>query len=230
MSEYKTITAHVDYIREVLRQTSDDTNYPDELIYKTLLDSRALLIHRELDKMKFISPFNYNTFCVPLECTSYHDCECVPSDDCKVLKSTVELPRPMRSKIQEMMQVNTTDGKITIQMKDPFIGKYQKYSNTQKKKPFYWIINNKLVIFGLDCCTKTMMVSMIAEDPLEVSGITNCGPDEDKPCFDATTDNFPIDGYLVPAMYELTLKALVVSLKMREDDSNDASQDNKEKS
>lgn len=226
MSQTKTIGGHIDYIREILRQTSDDTNYPDELIYKALIEARSAILYRSLAKHKFVSEFNYQTFCLPLELSNYNDCNCVPEDDCKVLKSTTEIPRPMRNQIGVLMQITDSIRGVTYNNKRPYVAKLDQYKNTNKDKPYYDIINSKLVLFRHPdkYCLKYVLVTGIFEDPLEISNSLFCM--DDMPCYDPQKDDFPIEGHLVMPMYELVFKQFGVSFGMVEDDSNDASQDN----
>lgn len=225
MSELKTIGAHIDYIRELLRQTSDDTNYPDELIYKAIIEARAILLYRSLSKHKFVSEFNYQTFCLPLELTNYTDCECIPEDDCKVLKSTIEIPIPMVNQIGVLMQITDTDRKTIYRNKRPYVAKLDKYKTTNKDVPYYDILNRKAVIFRHPdkYNLKLVLVTGIFEDPMEVSNELFC---TNGPCYEPLKDHFPLEGNLIMPLYELVLKQFGFSFNMVEDDSNDASQDN----
>ena len=233
MSDLKSIGAHIDYVREIIRQTSDDTNYPSELIYKSLLASRSILLHREANKYKPWSSWNYQSFCLPLEKATYHDCDCVPdvvNGECVILKSCVEIPRPVRSNLGEIIRITSLDGRIPYYEKPPHIGRFNKYRTTNAHKPFWTVINNNLAMFNVpDNCLDVVLVSGVFEDPAELSNSLLCDT-EGNPCFNIEADSFPVDPYLNGPMYDLTLKKLGIALQMIEDDSNDASQDNPKRS
>lgn len=228
MSDYATAAAHVGAMREMLRQSSDDTNYTDELLYKLLLDARSLLLRRELDKHKPISKWNFQSYCIPLAMGEYHDCDCVPVSGCKVLKSTIPIPRPLRSMMSDIMYITTIDGIKRIPYKSVSFGKYQKYKNTGKNAPYYDINNEYLIVFNMPLTLKALLVTAVVEDPSELSNSALCTPSEEAglDCYNVLLSRFPIDGHLVQAMYEVALKMIGVALKMGEDDTNDASNDN----
>jgi len=229
MSEFKTIAAHIDDLRILLRQTSDDSIYSDKYLYKKLLDARAELLRREIDKHKLISDFNFITMClnvipgVPLECGC--------SDlQCKVLVSTQTLPKPLQNKYSLFLKIY--DGNFNeIPKGDSTTSKFFKYYKTLKKKTSWDIINNKLVIYNSDLRIKNFIVKTLPEDPLELSNYTytnTCGCEiiqtEGTPCFDILTSNFPIDSWLNIPMYEMVRQQLLGGI-ITEDNSNNAQSD-----
>jgi hypothetical protein len=230
MSNLQSVGAHIDYIRELIRQTSDDTNYPDELIYRAILSARSLLLHREANKYKPWSTWNYQSFCLPLEKATYHDCDCVPdvvNNECIILKSCVEIPRPIRSHLGEIIRITSLDGQTRYYEKTPDQGKYNKYRTTNKTKPFWTVVNGNLAFFNVpDNCWKSVLVTGVFEDPSELDNTLLCEASEGTNCFSIELDDFPVDPYLTGAMYDLTLKKLGIAIQMVDDDSNDASQDN----
>lgn len=226
MSEFKTIAAHVDTLRELIRQTSDDTIWSDKFLYKQLLDARSILIKRELDKHKLISDFNYITMCLNMEPGVPVECGC--SDlQCKVLVSTQTLPSTLQNKYSLFLQV--MDGSYNnIPYGNSTTSKYFKYYKTLKDKKSWAIVNNKLVIYNADLRIKNFIVKLIPEDPVELatysySNICGCEveSEETTPCFTPLTSNFPIDSWLNIPMYELAKEQLLGKLP-KEDRSNDA--------
>ena len=93
-----TLKEHVYFIQNIINKgpRSDDARYSNRFIAHALKQTRSLLLKRKIDKYHALSPQNYLTVCVPLELSSYHDCTCIPDVfDCKVLKSTCELPQEL---------------------------------------------------------------------------------------------------------------------------------------
>jgi hypothetical protein len=226
MSEFKTIKAHIDDLREQLRQTSDDTIWSDKYLYKKLLDARVVLIKREIDKHRLVSEFNYITMCLSVEPGVPLDCGCKDLQ-CKVLVSTQELPKPLQGKYSLFLEV--FDGSYNqLPYGNSITSKYFKYYATLQDKKSWAIINNKLVVYNADLRNKTFIVKIVPEDPVELAtySFTNtCGcdvpPVESTPCFDPATSEFPIDAWLNIPMYEMVKEQLLGKL-LKEDLSNDA--------
>tara|TARA_R110000765_G_scaffold57194_2_gene112368 strand:+ start:1437 stop:2138 length:702 start_codon:yes stop_codon:yes gene_type:complete len=214
MSEFKTIAAHIDDLRSQLRQTSDDSIYTDKYLYKKILDARSVLIKRELDKHRLLSDFNYNTICMNVVPGVPVECGC--SDlQCKVLVSTIELPKPLQNKYSLFLKVY--DGAYNeIPKGDSTKSKFFKYYRTLKNKSSWDIVNNKLVIYNADFRIKSFIVKLVPEDPAELADYVYnnaCGCDTvagaDIPCFDVETSNFPLDSWLAIPMYEMVKKQLL---------------------
>ena len=96
-----TLAEHVYFIQNIINRgvASDDARYSNRFIAHALKQSRSRLVKIKLDKADFISESNYQRICIPLEESSYHDCACINiEDNCKVLRSTIELPEYMSAK------------------------------------------------------------------------------------------------------------------------------------
>tara|TARA_R110002167_G_scaffold359085_2_gene575503 strand:+ start:1319 stop:2017 length:699 start_codon:yes stop_codon:yes gene_type:complete len=225
MSEFKTIAAHIDDLRNQLRQTSDDSIYTDKYLYKKILDARSMLLKRELDKHKLISDFNYMTICMNVVPGVPVECGC--SDlQCKVLVSTLELPKPLQNKFTLFLKVY--DGNYDeIPKGDSTKSKFFKYYKTLKNKSSWDIVNNKLVIYNADFRIKSFIVKLIPEDPAELADYTytsTCGCDTtgvDVPCFNVLTSDFPLDSWLSITMYDIIKKQLLGGIT-NEDLTNNA--------
>lgn len=222
-----TIGFEIDKVRHLIRQTSDDTSFSDEMIYSMLLDNRNILIYRELSKDKFRSKFLFKTVCMPLEKAKDIPCDCIPSRlGCTVLKSKFKIPKPVRSPIAEIITITTIDGRTQFSYKEVRVGKYNKYSRVHlEAAPYYTIYNEYLYIIGYPGNSlPAILLSMVPEDPSAFDNINLCTPDTitEETCFNPLVDSFNIDGYLIGAMIDMTLERLGITLKLPEAVSNDA--------
>lgn len=221
------IAGVIDKVRELIRQTSDDSVYADEFLYSILLDHRNLLLYRELNKNKYISKFLYKTICMPLIESNQIPCDCLPDGlGCTVLRSKYKIPKPLRSQSYLLLKVLTLDGNHEFGYQEIRVGKYNKYKRTNSLKAYYTIYNEYLYIIGYpNNRLKAVLVEMILEDPSQADSISLCdenGNDQEETCFDPLFDTFQIDAHLVAPMIEMTLKTLTIPLQLPEDTSNDS--------
>lgn len=224
----RSIYAIVDKMKVHISAFSNDTRYTDEFIYSVLLPIRTLLLHRELEKNKSWSPFLYKTICMPLELSSNIPCDCIPEGTgCVVLKSKFKVPKPIRLRRRDIMDVLTLDGYDEFPYAPVVKGKYRKYRRTKADEAYYTIYNEYLYIIGYpDNNLKGVLLSIIMEDPCEADGISMCdenmNPLEDT-CFNPLTDTFQIDKHLEDVMIEMALKTLGFSIQLPDDISNNSS-------
>jgi len=212
-----TIPEHVDSLRILIRQISDDTIFEDQFLYRKLLDARAFVLNNELNKFKHISKWNFQTFCVPLVRGSYDDCDCAPNTNCEVLRSTLEMPKPLRSSFHEYFSVSKTlTGDEPITPSSPLKETLRKYTKTAKKK-LGWDINNKFLIIFNNTVLEYVFVRELLEDPTEAAEFCNTAT-----CYDPDTDEFPMDAKLNDSVYKRVLELLGITLQMPEDITNNA--------
>lgn len=220
MSELRTISSHIGYLRTLIKQTSDDSIFDDELLYKTFIDARSTLLARLLETNKNRSPFNYQTLYVPLTLTEFE--ECLPDGTiCKVRKSNYKLPRFFSTKHKDVFKVTTFSGH-ELNYGSLLEASLMKYTKTMADKGLYEIRDGYLIIHN-DVNLKAVLVKGIAENPLEISEFPKCNADgtfTDQTCFNPENEEIPMDGDLNTACYQLCLETLGVPFKLPEDLSN----------
>ena len=216
----------------MLRQTSDDSNYPDKFIYAILLDERNKIAEREANKRKLRSIFNKKIICMPLEVSTNIPCDCVPEHlGCKVLKSKYKIPKPLSTLYGDMINVTTIDGNKEYAFKPLTSGKYNKYSRQGNKPAYYTIFNDYLYIIGAPLNLMAVLIHIVPEDPVTMDEINLCDPEGNEQgdtCFDPTKDTFNIDGHLIPIIIELALEKLIPSMQITEDMTNNTSSPRKD--
>lgn len=218
------IPAHIDNIRMMIRQTSDDSEFTDLFLYKQLVDSRALVLTHELNKGRYVSEFNLQTFCMPFEPSTYHDCSCVSNSKCLVLKSQYELPYVLHTEYKSILTVSDLSGiKITDRGSIALSRLYQ-HTKTMGNQPFYDVVNSRVVVVNENLGKKVFLLEGLFYDPVSLSKIkvTNVdGTCQDSSCYVLATSRFPMDPELNETVYKMVLAKLGIPMQVPEDRRND---------
>lgn len=223
-----TLLEHIYAVQNILNKgvPSDDTRISNRLVEHYLKTTRSRLIKQKLDRQRHISKTNYQSICIPLAETSYHDCTCISDEfNCKVLKSTCKIPKEIVGALGSSMSVRFVDGTV-LSPGTPTRHKYATYSlsKNDSNEPFWFMENQYLIIFNkLDL--PVVMVRAIWEDPIKLEGFCGCSADgtlNDDPCYDSREDEFPVDSDLVDPMYRLTLEFLTQMYNFPEDNENNS--------
>lgn len=220
MESLKTIGAHIADLRILLRQTSDDSEYSDEYLYKLLSDTRALILYQEIQKHRKLSEWNFQTFCISLESSTYHDCSCIDDLGCKVMKSTQKIPKPLLSRYKNFFKVYNINQDYEVDKTTPLKLKRDKLSLTRSGKRGYDIVNEKLVLFN-SVGTDTLLIRGLFEDPAYITLNSACA-DQTETCTNITDAEFPVDTRFIPIIKEMILKQLVPLQKLPADVTNNA--------
>lgn len=207
---------------------SDDTRLTSRHIYSALVTARAVLIRQRAEKQQ-LSQWMYQSIpCVELIDSPKHECPCIPTNGCSVLRTKYKLPKPVTGLSDVLIQsVTTLDGNITL---DPSTFETEKYAGGNKftaKKPTYYIRNEYLYI-TIYKKLQVITLSGIFEDPIDAQLYPSFCPSDCPECeckspFDSP---FPIDGDLIRPLLQVANDELIIMLKqMGEDKSNNASDD-----
>lgn len=218
-----TLKEHVYAIQNIINHgpQSDDNRFSNRLIAHFLKSARSVLIKRKLEKMVALSDLTYQTICVPLVPSTYHDCNCIADTfDCQVLKSTCPIPKDIVSRNQSSIVTRNVLGQkidsINISRND--LAKFS-YSNRTPKTG--WLIENgHLLLLNTDLTLPMVLLTAVWEDPEAVTNYCGCVDQEITPCYNALTQAFPMDADLVMPMYEMTLQLMGVAQKYPEDNLN----------
>lgn len=216
----KTIGAHIADLRIILRQTHDDSEYSDEYLYKLLSETRAFILHQEIQKHRKISEWNFQTWCVKLQPDTYHDCDCIADLGCKVMKSVNKIPKPLLTRYKNYFKVYNINQDYEVDKTTPLKLKRDKLSLTRSGKKGYDIVNEQLVLFNA-MGTDTLLIRGIFEDPALVSLSTACTTPS-EPCTDITDAEFPLDTRFNILLKELVIKQLLAVQNLPQDITNNA--------
>lgn len=220
------INEAISRLRVILKNgiASDDNMLSSRFVYSILKTLRTKRIRQKLDSYFYLSPFYYSTIdCLPLELGHFADCPCF-TNDCFILRSKYKIPKIMSTRNKLAIKaVNTINGKI-ISESSPTKEEYKKYTKTKKDELAYFIHNNYLFIKG-STTLKVVSITAIFENPLDLTTINACDPNGNElgPCYDPTTQDFPIDEDLFDDVENMALDKLVKTMmRMPEDNENNA--------
>lgn len=225
VNELRTVKAHIDYMRETLRNYSKDSyaDLSDKAIYKLLLDARAVLISRRLYRNRTTSQFNKIPICVPLEKVKYMDCTCIPKGlDCYVLRSKFKLPNMFRSNYGEIMNVTSIDGAMQLGEVSPLKLKLEAGYTRLSNALGYQLFDGYLYVFGT-LNLPLVVVNGLWVDPTDLSEIEECKTVSGDDCYDVYNSEFPIDPELNEPMYLMVEEKLLRRSQSPVDVTNDAS-------
>ena len=220
MSKYDLVRSHIDFTRQSLRETSDDSEFTDEQIYVALLEARGLILERRLEKHKELPEDIYQTICIKLCLAPYAECEeCfgMPAD-CMILKTTDDIPTGLFDGNLELIRVTTLTGREIAPSTEP-LHRVRVYRKTGKNNYYYFRMKDKLGIFNVPFNRlKAIKVKGIFLDPVAAQEVNSCV----ESCTDLLDAKF---GTRVSDRIEIREEAIKVLLRtkqMPEDLSNNA--------
>ena len=227
-------------IREIIQRvlsayskgvSSDDVRLTKRHIYNKLLTTRALLLSREVNKKRKLSAWNYSTLpCVEIvEITSNEECPCIPDVGCSVYRSKHKLPKPIVSLSSYMIKgVYSTDAQRSIKFTEVSVNqsKYTKggkYSSNNNK----YMLHNGYIYIISKVAPIAVSIDLLVEDIMEAYNFVNYCNNNSVDCADKILEKeFPIDGYLLEPLIQITIDELVSGFLKSLQDSLNNSQDN----
>lgn len=204
-------------IFEAIRpELTDDDSIDIREIKYDVCTQRALWIKNESNKNREVnSSYIQDLGCVELEISDTGEC-CDISTGCKILRTKLDIPKPIELYYGELItRVGPVD-KLSINynyipyLSVPFVGngRFNKYAK------FVFYRNNKLYIFSRDSKIRTLKylnIQGVFYDPRLVSEFTTCSGTS---CY---TDDmeFPLAEYLIPYIEgEIIKKYAGVEIKL----------------
>ena len=227
-------------IREIIQRvlsayskgvSSDDVRLTKRHIYNKLLTTRALLLSREVNKKRKLSAWNYSTLpCVEIvEITSNEECPCIPDVGCSVYRSKHKLPKPIVSLSSYMIKgVYSTDAQRSIKFTEVSVNqsKYTKggkYSSNNNK----YMLHNGYIYIISKVAPIAVSIDLLVEDIMEAYNFVNYCNNNSVDCADKILEKeFPIDGYLLEPLIQITIDELISGFSKSLQDSLNNSQDN----
>ena len=216
-----TLLEHVYAVKNLMSKGvgSADERYTERLITYMLNSARARLIKDKMNKYGYVSPLSYQTVCIPLELTTYHDCDCIPADlGCKVLKSTCVIPRDLISKKGSSLMVKKPSGEI-INETSITANKYVQFSEANNPADIGSLVENGHIIILNNTTLQVVLLTAIWEDPNKIAKFCTCGPNgmTEIPCYDPIYDEYPIDADLSDSLVDLVVAKLKSVYQLPED-------------
>lgn len=216
----------ISLVRTTVKANSDDSKYSDQYFYTLIKSARSRLLSKKSINEQ-LSPWNWQTICVPLEKVKYHNCDCIDIG-CDVLKSKIAIPQVVlgnngnTKSLRPFIVVETFNG-----MSLPYVSPQNQITNRSTEilqdVPAYYIQDNKLIIWNtLDI--RAVMVRGVFSDPMELVKINICnedGVEYDKCTYDVLYEPFPIDEQYVNLILDDVFNRLRIPLSTQTDNVNE---------
>lgn len=210
---------HVSAVKNLIARgiPSDDFAFSDRLIAHFLGITRAKLIEQKIDKYHFISEQSYQSLCVSLEKSNFHNCCQEGDNDCQILKSVDEIPKFLNSRWGNFLKVMDLEGRVIPEI-SLTQSRFAEYALAPRIAGWFmhdnhiYVVHNKVI--------ETILLNALFDDPAQIHEL-NC-PTTGENCNDFMSEQFPIDPDLTDAMYKLTLEYLLKSYQLPNDIENNA--------
>lgn len=206
---------------------SDDSRLSSRYIYNKFLTVRSVLIaNRAKDRQK-ISQWNYQTLpCIEMVLAPIHECPCLPSDDCKILKSKYKIPRVLTDKDRHLIQsVSTLDGSFRfseILWEDIKNQKGNKYTKTVSG----YFIRDEYLYLSHDKEKEVVTMTALFANPEDVYSFVGSCTQETVSCLSPLDKDFPADSELLDGMISISVQELInLFSRTSVDEANNASDD-----
>lgn len=221
-----TLKEHVHAIRLLITRgpASDDTAISLRAIAHFLNTARALLTEQKADKYHYISEQTFQSLCVSLELSSFHNCCAITDVECKVLKSVNPLPKFLNTRWGDFAKVMTLVGDV-ISKSSPTMNNYSKYTITNNPAKAGWFIHDNHLYVINNKHLKTVLLNSLFDNPVEIAQ-ANCTTTNQVTCPAWYDSEYPIDPDLVIPAYKLVLDMIYRSMNLPPQDSSNDAQDN----
>lgn len=201
---------------------SDDTRLSNRHIYNVLMSVRSTLITQQINKKQGISAWNYQTLsCVELIKVPSHECPCIPSMGCEIVRSKYKLPAPLNGLNGHIIHsVTSIDRKVKFDEIKLNSINYQKGNKYTSSKVNYFIHQGYLY---LSTPSKIEVVSVTAlfEDPIIASKFIGYCDNSNSDCVDYLEQEFPLDKDLETVTIQMVSEELIqLFTQMVEDTTN----------
>jgi len=217
-----TIGQHLSNLKSLLNEYGRSSeSYTDQFLYEVLVGARAEIIKNKLRQYHKISEANWLRFCIALELTTAHDCDCIPEGlDCKVLRTKYKIPSVFTSRNADKISVFLFNGKpISILP----LGKWYRIKKTTEY--IASILNGYIYFWNLPHNQKAIEIVGLFSNPLELSDIPSCNPlsgEVSGQCYNTQTSEFPLEEEYKLMVYKLCMQVLQIPLQISQDVTNDS--------
>lgn len=200
--------------------SSDDFSYSNALIAHFLEVTRALLTEQKADKYRFISEQSFQSVCLPLEFANSHNCCEGPSDPCKILRSTIKIPKFLNTRWGSFTKVTDLRGTVIPELTrtQNRLSKYSRQQNTNAG----WYIQDGYIYILNNSDLEMVLVHGLFDKPSEIEQLNCKSNTTSSTCPDPFSTEFPVDPDLIVPMYNLTLEYLLKSRSLPRDEENDS--------
>lgn len=207
-----TIEKELSSLRQMIKEVADDTKYTDSYLYDIWNKQRVIVLTQETAKTGILSPWNNSRFCIELEKTKSHNCECV-AEGCDVLKTVHEVPAPISDKYIGNIIVSDLFGNIIGYSTEEAL-KSDQLDDVKKGKVRWSLYNRKIVIWN-NLAYPAIQVNGPWEDITDWMGIQYCT--DDIPCRDVFEENTGLTEKQAAAALTMAFNALFPTKQIIDD-------------
>lgn len=201
---------------------SQDTRLTARHIYSALITGRAVLLSQQYNKNQLVNEWSYQTLpCVELIKAPVHECPCVPSAGCMILRSKHKIPKPISGIDKHLFKpITSLDGTLRVD-DDTFENvKYASGNKYTSNKPSAFFRNQYLYIVARRSL-KVVPLTGLFEDIVAAKQFQSyCEDCNDCNCDDIMDMEFPIDGDLVKPLIDIAAQELIGIMKQVKEDKN----------
>lgn len=215
-----TVKEHIADFRGLIKKHEDDTPYVDQFLYSILNKANSKLEHQKALKFHKISDFTESTFCIELEKSKSHNCDCV-AVGCDVLKSIHNIPEPLVGRNKDLIKVETLGG-ILIPRKTEQEVLSDNIDDIKSGRPGWMLRSRKLIIWN-ELGYKSVQVTANWADITQWNGIQYCDSDTpEQECSTIYDMEMGISATRAFDVYSLGLQLLRIPLTEMSDITNDS--------
>lgn len=209
---------------------SDDTRLSSRHIYSKLVTARSFLLKRELDRRKLLSSRSIEHIeCIPLEVASKYQCGFTVPQNCSVLKTKCEIPKPINSNFGDYItSVSTIDGTYIFSESSWERVRYHQANKYTGNNPVYYFKNNYLFLYVHSNTDfndlKFVTIAGVFEDSLGFKCSPRCVDLADD-CESYSEKDFIVEDHLIEPIVKMAVEELLgVFNQSAEDRENNSSE------
>lgn len=218
------ISQHISNIRSLINSHNRDNKpYTDQFLYEVLVVCRNTILKQKLDRFHAISESNWISFCMAMEPSKSHNCDCVPASlDCLVLKSKWKIPDYLQSRNKSQIKIKTVGGKIIHLISETA---WMLRKNLSTTEYYGSIINGYLFVWNAPLTLKVIEISGVWANPIDLQEIPNCNTqgEVEGTCFDLDK-SFPLQTDLASTVYLECLKFLQIAISIPLNSTNNSNE------
>ena len=178
---------------------TDDERVSYRQVKEWINQYRALLIRRDLDKDRTITPHIVQDLnCVKLIKVDKAEC-CNISSKCDVLRTESKIPVPVELALKDAIiyvgSVNKTEG---YEFSSPVMSHWDKFNKYTSGIPKAYFFNGYIYITNEDFL-EYINIRIIASDPTQAANFNSCTGD---PCYTDESD-YPVSKHMVPTIKQM---------------------------
>lgn len=207
---------------------SRDSRLTTRHIYSALMSARSTLIQQQLDKNQSVGQWAYQSLrCIELIPSNIHECPCVPSIGCTILRSKHKLPKTIIGLSAGIIRaVTSLDGKQRFDDTTFETAKYLKGNKYTGNKANVLIFNEYLFLTTKQYLKAVTGLGLFSDVIAAYMFPSICDEDcEDCLCVDPLEFNLPIDGRLETALIQIANEELIALFEQTEEDKSSNSSD-----